>query len=125
MSMCGRERAVSSCSLLPCSLGGMWKSPSGSTACDFALVIKMLVDLYFPEAEKIVVVLDNLNTHTAASLYQAFDPAEAKRLADKIEWHYTPRHGSWLDMAEIELSVLARQCLDRHLPTCRSNSKPK
>ncbi len=86
------------------------------TARDFALVIKMLVDLYFPDADKIVLVLDNLNTHTAASLYEAFDPAEAKRLADKIEWHYTPRHGSWLDMAEIELGVLSRQCLDRHIP---------
>lgn len=86
------------------------------TARDFALVIKRLVDIYFPEAEKIVLVLDNLNTHTAASLYEAFDPQEAKRLADKIEWHYTPRHGSWLDMAEIELGVLSRQCLDRHLP---------
>lgn len=86
------------------------------TARDFALVIKMLVDSYFPEAEKIVLVLDNLNTHTAASLYEAFVPEEAKRLADKIEWHYTPKHGSWLDMAEIELGVLSRQCLDRHLP---------
>ena len=86
------------------------------TACDFALVIKMLVDIYFPEAEKIVLVLDNLNTHTAASLYEAYEPAEAKRLADKLEIHATPKHGSWLDMAEIELSVLARQCLDRHIP---------
>lgn len=86
------------------------------TALDFAGVIKDLVDGVFPDAEKIVVVMDNLNTHTAASLYEAFPPAEAKRLADKLEFHYTPKHGSWLDMAEIELSVLARQCLDRHLP---------
>ena len=86
------------------------------TACDFAQVIKRLVDVDFPDADKIVLVMDNLNTHTAASLYEAFAPEEAKRLADKLEIHYTPRHGSWLDMAEIELSVLARQCLDRHIP---------
>jgi len=86
------------------------------TAKDFALVIQDLVDKQFPDAEKIVLVLDNLNTHTAASLYEAFAPDEAKRLADKLEIHYTPKHGSWLNMAEIELSVLGRQCLDRRLP---------
>jgi hypothetical protein len=86
------------------------------TAVDFAQVIKALVDITFPEADKIVLVLDNLNTHTPASLYEAFEPAEAKRLADKLEIHYTPKHGSWLNMAEIELSVLGRQCLDRRLP---------
>lgn len=86
------------------------------TRRDFADVIKELVDVHYPEAERIVLVLDNLNTHTPASLYDAFPPAEAKRLADKLELHYTPRHGSWLNMAEIELSVLARQCLDRRLP---------
>jgi len=69
----------------------------------------------FPDAQKIVLVLDNLNTHTPASLYEAFEPTEAKRLADKLEIHYTPKHGSWLNMAEIELSVLGRQCLDRRL----------
>jgi hypothetical protein len=86
------------------------------TAVDFAFVVKDLVDVQFPDAEKIVVVLDNLNTHTAASLYEAFEPAEAKRIADKLEIHYTPKHGSWLNMAEMELSVLGRQCLDRRLP---------
>ena len=86
------------------------------TAKDFAGVIQNLVDVQFPEAQRIVLVLDNLNTHTPASLYEAFPPAEAKRLADKLEIHYTPKHGSWLDMAEIELSVLGRQCLDRRLP---------
>ena len=86
------------------------------TAVDFAGVVKDLVDVQFPDAEKIVLVLDNLNTHTAASLYEAFEPAEAKRIADKLEIHYTPKHGSWLNMAEIELSVLGRQCLDRRLP---------
>lgn len=86
------------------------------TAKDFAHVAKDLVDVHFPDAEQIVVVMDNLNTHTPASLYEAFEPAEAKRIADKLEIHYTPKHGSWLNMAEIELSVLAQQCLDRRLP---------
>lgn len=81
------------------------------TSVDFAQIIKTLVDEQFPEADKIVLVLDNLNTHTPASLYQAFAPAEAKRLADKLEVHYTPKHGSWLNMAEIEFSVLSGQCL--------------
>ena len=85
------------------------------TSIDFAQIIKTLVDEQFPEAEKIVLVLDNLNTHTPASLYQAFAPAEAKRLADKLEVHYTPKHGSWLNMAEIEISVLARQCLSERM----------
>lgn len=81
------------------------------TRRDFAGVIKTLVDVQFAQADKIVLVMDNLNTHSPASLYEAFAPAEAKRLADKLEIHYTPRHGSWLNRAEIELSVLARQCL--------------
>jgi transposase len=71
------------------------------------------VDEFYPEAECIRVVLDNLNTHTPAALYETFEPAEAKRLLDKLEFHYTPKHGSWLNMAEIEFSVLTRQCLDR------------
>jgi DDE superfamily endonuclease len=75
-----------------------------------------LVDLHFPDAEKIILVMDNLNTHQLASLYEAFPPAEARRLAQKLEIHYTPKHGSWLNMAEIELSVLSRQCLHRRLP---------
>jgi hypothetical protein len=86
------------------------------TRLDFAHCIKDLVDVQYPEAEVIVLVLDNLNTHTPASLYEAFAPAEAKRLADKLELHYTPKHGSWLNMAEIELGILAGQCLDRRLP---------
>jgi hypothetical protein len=85
------------------------------TAVDFAQVIKDLVDVRYPEAERIVLVLDNLNTHTPASLYAAFPPEEAHRLAAKLEWHYTPKHGSWLNIAEIEFSVLARQCLDRRI----------
>jgi hypothetical protein len=86
------------------------------TRIDFAHCIKDLVDVHYPEAEKIVLVMDNLNTHTPASLYEAFEPKEAKRLAEKLEIHYTPKHGSWLNMAEIELSVLTEQCLDRRLP---------
>src|SRR5215207_8962300 len=85
------------------------------TRIDWAHCIKDLVDLHYPDAERIVLVQDNLNTHTPASLYEAFEPAEAKRLADRLELHYTPRHGSWLNMAEIELSILAGQCLDRRL----------
>ncbi len=85
------------------------------TRADFAHCIQELVDVHYPDAERIVLVLDNLNIHSPASLYETFAPAEAKRLADKLEIHYTPRHGSWLNMAEIELSILQRQCLDRRL----------
>jgi hypothetical protein len=86
------------------------------TMVDWAHVIKDLVDVHYPDAEVIVLVMDNLNTHSPASLYQAFAPAEAKRIADKLEIHYTPTHGSWLDMAEIELAILSRQCLDQRIP---------
>ena len=86
------------------------------TKVDWAHCIKELVDVYYPHAERIVLVLDNLNTHTPAALYEAFDPADARRLLERLEIHYTPKHGSWLNMAEIELSVLARQCLDRRIP---------
>ena len=85
------------------------------TAADFARVIKELVDDVYPAAEKIVLVMDNLNTHKPASLYEVFEPAEARRLLDKLEIHHTPKHGSWLNMAETELSVLSRQCLDRRI----------
>jgi DDE superfamily endonuclease len=85
------------------------------TAADFAGVLKDLVDVHYPEAEVIVLVMDNLNTHKVASLYEAFEPAEARRLLEKLEIHYTPKHGSWLNMAETELSVLSRQCLDRRI----------
>jgi DDE superfamily endonuclease len=85
------------------------------TRIDFAQCVHELVNVHYPDAARIVLVLDQLNTHSPASLYQAFPPAEAKRLADKLEIHYTPKHGSWLNMAEIELSVLARQCLNRRL----------
>jgi uncharacterized small protein (DUF1192 family) len=86
------------------------------TAVDYAQVLKELSDTHFPGAAKIVLVQDNLNTHKPASLYEAFPPAEARRLVERFEWHYTPKHGSWLDMAESELSVLSSQCLDRRIP---------
>lgn len=85
------------------------------TAVDYAQVLKEISDTYFPGASKIVLVQDNLNTHKPASLYQAFPAAEARRLVERFEWHYTPKHGSWLDLAESELSVLSGQCLDRRI----------
>jgi DDE superfamily endonuclease len=86
------------------------------TAADFAAFLKRVSDEWYPEAERVVLVCDNLNTHTPACLYQAFEAEEAHRLAGRFEWHHTPRHGSWLNVAECELSVLARQCLDRRIP---------
>ena len=86
------------------------------TAVDYARVLQELSDTHFPKAVKIVLVQDNLNTHKPASLYETFSPDEARRLVERFEWHYTPKHGSWLDMAEIELSVLSSQCLARRIP---------
>jgi hypothetical protein len=86
------------------------------TAVDFAHMLRDLSDTHFPEANKIVLMEDNLNTHKPASLYEAFPAAEARRLVERFEWHYTPKHGSWLNMAESELSVLSGQCLDRRIP---------
>jgi hypothetical protein len=85
------------------------------TKKDWAGCVGEMVDEMYPAAERIVLVMDNLNTHTPASLYEAFPPREAKRIADRLEIHYTPKHGSWLDMAEIELGILGRQCLDRRI----------
>ena len=85
------------------------------TKIDWAYCVREMVDLIYPDAEQIVLVMDNLNTHNKSSLYEAFEPAEAKRIADKLEIHYTPKHGSWLDMAEIELGILSRQCLSRRI----------
>jgi hypothetical protein len=85
-------------------------------AVDYAHVLKDLSDVHFPGASRIVLVQDNLSTHKTASLYEAFPPDEARRLVERFEWHYTPKHGSWLDMAESELGVLATQCLDRRIP---------
>ena len=86
------------------------------TKADWAQCMQELVDVHFPTAMRLRVVQDQLNTHTPAALYEVFEPAEAKRILDRLEFHYTPKHGSWLNMAEIELSVLSRQCLDQRIP---------
>ena len=86
------------------------------TAVDYAHVLKQAADTHFPKAEKIILVQDNLNTHPPASLYQTFPAAEARRLVERCEWHYTPRHGCWLNLAESELGVLSSQCLERRIP---------
>jgi len=86
------------------------------TAIDYAHMLKDLSDVHFADAEKIILVQDNLNTHVPASLYEAFPPGDARRLVERFEWHYTPKHGSWLNMAETELAVLAGQCLNRRIP---------
>jgi hypothetical protein len=97
--------------------GKRYVSVTGHRAkVDWALQIKELSDNHYPSARKIVLIMDNLNTHTGASLYEAFAPHEARRLLDRLEIHYTPKHGSWLNIAEIELRVLAGQCLDRRIP---------
>jgi transposase len=92
------------------------KATDRRASVDWAECMRELVDVHFPHAERIVVVLDNLSTHTPAALYAAFVPEEAKRIWDRLELHYTPKHGSWLNRAEIELSVLSRQCLNRRIP---------
>jgi len=112
------RNGVANCFLVTEPLRG-WRAVSVSaqrTRLDFAACVKDLVDVHYPEAERIVLVLDHLNIHSPASLYLAFSPAEAKRLTDKLEIHYTPKHGSWLNIAELELSVLQRQCLRQRLP---------
>lgn len=91
------------------------KTTDRRTKLDFAHCMKDLVDVHFPDAKRIRLVLDNLNTHTAGALYEAFDPAEARRILRKLEFHYTPKHGSWLNMAEIEISILSRQCLKQRV----------
>ena len=85
-------------------------------AIDYGHVLKDLADIHFPLAKTIVLIQDNLNVHSKASLYEAFPAAEARRLVERFEWHYTPKHGSWLDLAESELGILAAQCLDRRIP---------
>lgn len=107
-----------------CNLFGCFEPDAGRrhivvterrTKEDFAEIMQMLVDEWYPQARVVRVVLDNLNTHTRASLYEAFAPAEARRLLERLEFHYTPKHGSWLNQMEIEWSVLTRQCLDRRI----------
>ena len=87
---------------------------------EWATVMRQVADEFYPQAEKIVAVLDNLNTHTPSAFYEVFEPQEARRLAERFEFHFTPKHGSWLNMAEIELSALVRQCLDRRLPDLKT-----
>ena len=113
-----RRNGVSSIFMLFAPLEG-WRRVEvreRRTRSDWAEVVRKLVDEDYPGRERIVLVMDNLNTHHPASLYEAFEPAEARRIAQRLEIHYTPKHGSWLNMAEIELGVLARQCLDRRIP---------
>lgn len=86
------------------------------TRVEWAYAVRDLVDVYYPKAKVITLVMDNLNIHSLGSLYEAFDPAEAKRIADRLDIHHTPKHGSWLNMAEIELGVLSGPCLDRRIP---------
>ena len=86
------------------------------TGLDFAACMRDLVDEHYPEADRIRVVLDNLSTHSAAALYQAFEPAEARRILSRLEFHFTPKHASWLNMVEIEIGVMVQQCLDRRIP---------
>ncbi len=113
------ERAGSRNLFLACAPHLGWRQMAVTehrTAVDFAYALRDLVDQQFLEAERIVLVLAQLNTHTPAALYQAFPPAEAWRILERIEWHYTPTPGSWLNLAELEWSVLARQCLARRIP---------
>ena len=93
------------------------------TALDFAHVLRYISDVLYPHAEKIVLVTDNLNTHSPASFYKAFPPEEARRLTERLEWHFTPKHGSWLNMAEIEIGVMSRQALAKPLPDMESFKK--
>ena len=93
------------------------------TAIDYAKILRDLSDVHFPKAEKIVLVQDNLNTHAPASLYEAFEPAEARRIIERFEWHFTPKHGSWLNLAESELAVLSGQCLARRIPDAAALTK--
>jgi len=110
------------------TLGG-WRKVTvrqRKTAVDWAHEMKELLDKDYPDAEKVVLVCDNLNTHKPASFYEAFEPAEARRLIERLEIHYTPKHGSWMNVAEIELSVFTKQCLDRRIPdmeTLREEAK--
>jgi hypothetical protein len=101
-------------------LGQRWtRVTKRRTYKDWAYLIRDIVDVLFPDADRVILVMDNLNTHVGGALYEAFPPTEARRILDKLEIHYTPKHGSWLNMAETELSVLSRQCLDRRIGTAQ------
>ena len=105
---------ISSCSLSSCGWCGVWITPQRRKV-EWAWCVQQLLDEHYPKAERLVLVCDNLNTHTGGALYEAFPAAEARRLWERLEVHYTPKHGSWLNMAETELSVLSGQCLDRRI----------
>jgi hypothetical protein len=112
------ERKGVCCQMMMCEPLRGWrhvKVTQRRTRRDYALCVRELVDVHYPQAAKVRLVQDNLNTHDGASLYEAFAPQEARRILDKIEWHYTPKHGSWLNMAETEIGIMNRQCLDRRL----------
>src|SRR3954471_12867137 len=112
------ERRGVCCQLMICEPLRGWRHVQVTerrTRRDYAACVRELVDVYYPKARKIRLVQDNLNTHDGASLYEAFPPAQARRLLDKIEFHYTPKHGSWVNMAETEISIMNSQCLDRRL----------
>jgi hypothetical protein len=112
------ERKGVCCQLMLCEPLRGWRHvvvTQRRTRRDYAACIKELVDVHYPQAVKVRLVQDNLNTHDGASLYEAFAPAEARRILDKIEWHYTPKHGSWVNMAETEIRIMNQQCLDRRL----------
>ena len=116
--MCYQRNGVSNLFMFFAPLQG-WRHVEVTdrrTKRDWAEVMRQLVDEHFPEAHTITLVMDNLNTHSPSSLYEAFCPWEARRILERLEIHYTPKHGSWLNMAEIELSVLGRQCLSRRIP---------
>ena len=99
------------------------KATEQHTKIDWAYLMRELIDVHYPNAEMVILVCDNLNTHVKASLYESFNPEEAKRIADKLEIHYTPKRGSWLNVAECELSHLSRQCLDRRIPDMETLKK--
>ena len=120
--MAPAQRGVSNLFMLFAPLEG-WRRVEVTdrrTKVDWAQVVKQLVDEDYPDKDRIALVMDNLNTHHPSSLYEAFEPAEARRIAERLEIHYTPKHGSWLDMAEIEIGVMSRQCLDRRIPDQRT-----
>ena len=119
-STSARERRASFSSLKPCVAGGRSPLASAPTAVDWAEEVRALLEDEYPEAKKVILICDNLNTHTIGSLYKAFPPEHARRLAERLEIHYTPKHGSWLNIAECELSVFSRQCLGKRTSDMRS-----
>src|SRR5262249_55404916 len=110
------EATTTTCDSPDRALASAIQGTDGRASVAFARFARRVLDEWYADAERVVFVLDNLSTHAPAAFYEAFEPAEARRLVERVEWHYTPKHGSWLNVAELELSVLARQCLDRRIP---------